>query len=109
MHKVYSIKAGDSLPRLEIEPVDRHGNPLDFAALGITSADITISTGIGHRPFVKGPAMLAGNLVYYEWSPNQTLGREGDYLLEVIFKDANGRQMTVPGAGYGTLVITPRL
>lgn len=108
LQKIYTIKEGDTLPPIEIRALDHEGNPLDLSEF--VSAEITIAKEVGGRPLVQGPAEIfdpAEGVIRYAWKPGET--KAGKYLLEVILKDGTGGQMTLPGAGYSEVIITPRL
>lgn len=107
LEKVYSIKAGDTLPDIEIEAFDRHGEPLNLDGFAAT---ISIAEEIGARPIARGPATINGNTIRYKWKPGET-DCPGEYLLEVIFTGIvnSDLQFTIPGGSYGTVIITPRL
>ena len=110
MSKVYTIKAGDLLPAIEIYLVDCEGNPIDLT--GFPDLRIVVAPCIGGRrivdmkPVVKDPEIP--NKVTYAWAEGET-DKPGKYLCEVRLTQADSKEMTLPGAGYGEIVITPRL
>lgn len=114
----FTIKAGDRLPTLEIQLLDCQGNPLDLTPY--PDIMIVIAPCVGGRRIVDmAPVVLDGlptaGKILYHWAPGQT-DKPGEYLLEVILSPnydivpkTSQQLMTLPGGGYGKVIITPRL
>lgn len=112
----YAIKAGNTIPVLEVRAFDQNGDPLDLTGY---VAELAIAQAPGGRKLLQkilnvpqddGYADLpnpAQGIIRYEWQPGET-DRPGEYYFEVTLT-AGARQMTIPGEGYGRMVITPRL
>lgn len=117
-HKVFTIKAGDRLPALEILLKDCNGEPLDLTPY--QDVLLVIASCVGGRRIVDMEEMekmvpLTEGRVVYEWPAGQT-DKAGEYQLEVILSpdfninpESEQKLMTLPGGGYGKVVITPRL
>lgn len=126
-HKTFYIKQGDRLPSLEVLLIDCEGNPLDLTAYsGVAPADpgpnifLVIAPCVAGRRIVDMAVMtvkgdpLQGRVVH-QWSRGQT-DKPGEYQVEVILSpdfnvspSTDQKLMTLPGGGYGKLIITPRL
>lgn len=115
----FVIKRGDSSPDFVIFIVDDNGEPFDLSPYNYFR--VKVAKAPGARPLwdmdaivglmTDGEIECPINTAMSDFTP-------GDYLLEVTLRHyedgdvVNGtilEQLTIPGAGYGAFVITPRL
>lgn len=117
--KTLTIKAGDRLPALEISLVDSEGNPLDLTLYSsiflVVAPCVSGRRIVDMKPMMKKQPQSGDNVgkVTYPWAAGET-DVPGEYKLEVVLSPnfeagADQQLMTLPGGGYGTLTIIPRL
>lgn len=103
--KNYAIKAGDTFPPIVVQALGDDGEPLDLTGY---SATFVISEEVGARPIVnRTGTILEDGKIQFDWLPGES-DTPGNYLLEIILKKGE-EQLTLPGAGYAEITITPRL
>jgi hypothetical protein len=112
--KIYYMKEGDRLPKLQMTFLDDDGNPISLAQ--IDTIKLYIAPSVGGRRIVDGGTMAVvgqetDGTAEYAWEAGDT-DKPGEYKVEVVLtQDELGTELkqTVPRSNYDTLIITPRL